>query len=164
MVNSSTITCTRCGSVVPWGPYCTQCSAYLEFAGQPPWKPDAPAFDTDDAPTTDMDVIAVDATEQSRRQVRLPGGRAEGGQRTAPEVSGQFLRRLRLHRDRQSSGGPDRVGRQDRQDRQGRLKKQAPIAQWESGLEYGRLVQKENACFTRRIRRSVTVIAYQSNW
>lgn len=63
MVNSSTITCTRCGSVVPWGPYCTQCSAYLEFAGQPPWKPDAPAFDTDDAPTTDMDVIAVDATE-----------------------------------------------------------------------------------------------------
>ena len=36
------ITCTRCGTVVPWGPYCPHCVAYLEFAGDPPWAPDAP--------------------------------------------------------------------------------------------------------------------------
>ena len=36
------ITCTRCGTVVPWGPYCPHCVAYLEFAGEPPWSPDAP--------------------------------------------------------------------------------------------------------------------------
>lgn len=34
-----TITCTRCSSTVPWGPYCPECSAYLEFAGDPPWDP-----------------------------------------------------------------------------------------------------------------------------
>lgn len=33
------ITCTRCSSTVPWGPYCPECSAYLEFAGDPPWDP-----------------------------------------------------------------------------------------------------------------------------
>lgn len=33
------ITCTRCNSMVPWGPYCPECSAYLEFAGDPPWNP-----------------------------------------------------------------------------------------------------------------------------
>ena len=36
------ITCTRCGTVVPWSPYCPQCVAYLEFAGEPPWAPDVP--------------------------------------------------------------------------------------------------------------------------
>ncbi len=36
------ITCTRCGTVVPWGPYCPHCVAYLEFAGEPPWAPDVP--------------------------------------------------------------------------------------------------------------------------
>lgn len=37
------ITCTKCDSVVPWGPHCPQCRAYLEFAGMPPWQPDPPA-------------------------------------------------------------------------------------------------------------------------
>jgi hypothetical protein len=39
------ITCTRCGTVVPWGPYCPHCVAYLEFAGDPPWAPDVPVED-----------------------------------------------------------------------------------------------------------------------
>jgi hypothetical protein len=42
MTNPTEITCTRCGSTVPWGPYCPQCSAYLEFAGDPPWSPEPP--------------------------------------------------------------------------------------------------------------------------
>lgn len=36
------IACQRCGTTVPWGPYCPHCSAYLEFAGVPPWSPDGP--------------------------------------------------------------------------------------------------------------------------
>ena len=39
MAPPSMITCTRCSSTVPWGPYCPECSAYLEFAGDPPWDP-----------------------------------------------------------------------------------------------------------------------------
>lgn len=42
MATPSMITCTRCHSTVPWGPYCVECSAYLEFAGDPPWDPKAP--------------------------------------------------------------------------------------------------------------------------
>lgn len=34
------ITCTKCDSVVPWGPHCPQCRAYLEFSGEPAWHPD----------------------------------------------------------------------------------------------------------------------------
>lgn len=36
-----TITCLRCGTVVPWAPHCPHCSAYLEFHGEPPWLPDS---------------------------------------------------------------------------------------------------------------------------
>lgn len=36
------ITCTKCSTVVPWGPHCPHCRAYLEFSGTPPWHPDAP--------------------------------------------------------------------------------------------------------------------------
>lgn len=43
MTHPAQITCTRCGSLVPWGPYCPQCSAYLEFAGDPAWTPDESA-------------------------------------------------------------------------------------------------------------------------
>jgi hypothetical protein len=39
MATPTTIYCTRCHSTVPWGPYCAECSAYLEFAGEPPWDP-----------------------------------------------------------------------------------------------------------------------------
>lgn len=40
--SSAQITCTKCHSVVPWGPYCPRCDAYLEFAGEPAWNPDGP--------------------------------------------------------------------------------------------------------------------------
>lgn len=33
------IRCTTCTSTVPWGPHCPECGAYLEFAGDPPWRP-----------------------------------------------------------------------------------------------------------------------------
>jgi len=42
MATPSKITCLRCYSIVQWGPYCIECSAYLEFAGDPPWDPKAP--------------------------------------------------------------------------------------------------------------------------
>ena len=48
------ITCTRCGTVVPWGPYCPHCVAYLEFAGDPPWAPDAPVEEPPAQPPTDI--------------------------------------------------------------------------------------------------------------
>ena len=39
------ITCMKCSTVVPWGPHCPYCRAYLEFSGVPPWHP----ADPDDA-------------------------------------------------------------------------------------------------------------------
>ena len=33
------ITCQRCGTVSPWGPYCPTDGAYLEIFGVPPWQP-----------------------------------------------------------------------------------------------------------------------------
>ena len=36
------ITCTKCSTVVPWGPHCPHCRAYLEFSGIPPWHPTDP--------------------------------------------------------------------------------------------------------------------------
>lgn len=55
------ITCTRCGSRVPWGPYCQQCSAYLEFAGDPPWSPEPITGRTEAGPepTEEMEVVGV---------------------------------------------------------------------------------------------------------
>jgi hypothetical protein len=44
----SNITCTRCGTVTTWTPYCPGCGAYLEFAGDPPWMPE-PRIPDDDA-------------------------------------------------------------------------------------------------------------------
>mgnify|MGYP006271577371 CR=1 FL=1 len=46
--STRTIACQRCGSTVPWGPYCPMCSAYLEFAGVPPWSP-SPSDDLADS-------------------------------------------------------------------------------------------------------------------
>lgn len=45
------IACQRCGTTVPWGPYCPHCSAYLEFAGVPPWSPDGPPQEPAPEPT-----------------------------------------------------------------------------------------------------------------
>ena len=41
------ITCTKCSTVVPWGPHCPHCRAYLEFSGIPPWQPEPPAAEAD---------------------------------------------------------------------------------------------------------------------
>lgn len=46
------IACQRCGTTVPWGPYCPHCSAYLEFAGVPPWSPDGPPPQPEPEPET----------------------------------------------------------------------------------------------------------------
>jgi len=43
------ITCTKCSTVVPWGPHCPYCRAYLEFSGIPPWQPDEPEHAVDEA-------------------------------------------------------------------------------------------------------------------
>lgn len=61
MTHPDQITCTRCGSLVPWGPYCVQCSAYLEFAGDPPWNPDA-TVDQEEQPTQESvtEELAID--------------------------------------------------------------------------------------------------------
>jgi hypothetical protein len=34
------ILCTKCHSTVPWAAHCPHCWAYLEFAGNPPWRPE----------------------------------------------------------------------------------------------------------------------------
>lgn len=44
---TTTIRCTRCGTVTTWTPYCPSCGAYLEFAGDPPWVPAPPAESSD---------------------------------------------------------------------------------------------------------------------
>lgn len=71
------ITCTRCNSTVPWGPYCTECSAYLEFAGDPPWDPKA--LDTPEpsmSTATESSDIAVEQvhveTVALEEQVEVP--------------------------------------------------------------------------------------------
>lgn len=68
------ITCTRCGTVVPWGPYCPHCVAYLEFAGDPPWSPDGPA----EAPPQ------VDTAQEPLAETEPSEGSAEFD-RTSPE-------------------------------------------------------------------------------
>lgn len=46
MAPDTGIRCMRCDSTVPWGPFCPRCGAYLEFAGDPPWKPDLSGTET----------------------------------------------------------------------------------------------------------------------
>lgn len=43
----TTIHCLTCTSTVPWGPHCPECGAYLEFAGDPPWRPTPVGVATD---------------------------------------------------------------------------------------------------------------------
>jgi len=63
MATPSMITCTRCHSTVPWGPYCPECSAYLEFAGEPPWDPKA--SQTPEPQVSDDSETAQDAVEET---------------------------------------------------------------------------------------------------
>jgi hypothetical protein len=60
MAAEPTITCTRCGSIAPWGPYCPQCSSYLEFTGDPPWSPNPP--EVIDTATTAEEVTVEEVT------------------------------------------------------------------------------------------------------
>jgi RNA polymerase subunit RPABC4/transcription elongation factor Spt4 len=62
MATEPTITCTRCGSIVPWGPYCPQCSAYLEFTGDPPWSPNPPEV-IDTVSTVTEEEVIIDESE-----------------------------------------------------------------------------------------------------
>lgn len=47
------ILCTKCHSSVPWGAHCPHCWAYLEFAGDPPWRPE----DLDEGPDEEGEVV-----------------------------------------------------------------------------------------------------------
>ena len=55
------ITCTRCGTVTTWTPYCPGCGAYLEFAGDPPWMPE-PQIPDDDAEGAGYEAGPLDPT------------------------------------------------------------------------------------------------------
>ena len=51
-MTQTTIRCLTCTSTVPWGPHCPECGAYLEFAGDPPWRPTPEGLDpASDAPS-----------------------------------------------------------------------------------------------------------------
>lgn len=68
-MTQTTIRCLTCTSTVPWGPHCPECGAYLEFAGDPPWRPtpeglepstEAPAntvVDLDTSPPEEVTVV-----------------------------------------------------------------------------------------------------------
>lgn len=60
----TTIRCTTCTSTVPWGPHCPDCGAYLEFAGDPPWRP-APEM----TPSSPDAVAAVDHVDHEDASV-----------------------------------------------------------------------------------------------
>lgn len=58
-MTQTTIRCLTCTSTVPWGPHCPECGAYLEFAGDPPWRPTPegldPASEAAADPVVDLD-------------------------------------------------------------------------------------------------------------
>lgn len=54
----TTIRCTMCTSTVPWGPHCPECGAYLEFAGDPPWRPE-PVEPPRESSPPDQDEVAA---------------------------------------------------------------------------------------------------------
>jgi hypothetical protein len=75
-MTQTTIRCLTCTSTVPWGPHCPECGAYLEFAGDPPWRPtpegiepspEAPAATVVDLDTTPQAEVMV--TEETVRDV-----------------------------------------------------------------------------------------------
>ena len=77
------ITCNRCGTVTTWNPYCPTCSAYLEFAGTPAWRPDAELASPDADPWFDASTgvmvegdqhgPVVPAPEPGSPHAELPG-------------------------------------------------------------------------------------------
>ena len=82
MTNPAEITCTRCESRVPWGPYCPQCSAYLEFAGDPPWSPE-PIEALPEAAhqqTEEMAVVEVDEVSGTEMGLGVEEGQVDVGE------------------------------------------------------------------------------------
>ena len=71
------ITCTRCGTLVPWGPYCPHCVAYLEFAGDPPWAPDEPVEEPPAQPPTESTTEAASDEVLAGTSTALAGEREE---------------------------------------------------------------------------------------
>ncbi|MFM8895355.1 MAG: hypothetical protein ACKOE2_08270, partial [Actinomycetales bacterium] len=74
------ILCTKCQSTVPWAAHCPHCWAYLEFAGDPPWRPDGEAADEaadESEPETDAQVpepSTSDATSRANESGELVAG------------------------------------------------------------------------------------------
>ena len=80
---NTTIRCTRCGTVTTWTPYCPSCSAYLEFAGDPPWVP-APPKDTSETDAPD-DASAPDAADSTSSPEPAPDTTSENTPTATPE-------------------------------------------------------------------------------
>ena len=76
------ITCTRCESRVPWGPYCPQCSAYLEFAGDPPWSPEPIEVLAEAAhqQTKEWDVVEVDEVSDTKMDLGVEEDQGDVGE------------------------------------------------------------------------------------
>ena len=75
-MTQTTIRCLTCTSTVPWGPHCPECGAYLEFAGDPPWRPTPegvePAAKAPADPVVDLDTsppVEVTVVEETVREV-----------------------------------------------------------------------------------------------
>jgi len=56
------ITCQRCGTVSPWGPYCPTDGAYLEIFGVPPWQPGGVPAQAHPATADSPDGLPANAT------------------------------------------------------------------------------------------------------
>ena len=74
------ITCQKCGTVVPWAPYCTNCQAYLEFSGVPSWQPNAelpePELSEEELAEAEL-AVTEDSYSELRAQEEVGGSSAE---------------------------------------------------------------------------------------
>jgi len=77
----TSIRCTRCESVAPWGPFCPRCGAYLEFAGDPPWHPDIvdviPGAEPPAGPEQVTEEILVTAVTTAESSAGTPPGESD---------------------------------------------------------------------------------------
>ena len=64
----TTIRCLTCTSTVPWGPHCPECGAYLEFAGDPPWRPTPDGIEPSAGAPTDA-VVDLDTSPPTEAAV-----------------------------------------------------------------------------------------------
>lgn len=126
-----TITCTRCGTLVPWAPHCPYCSAYLEFSGNPPWTPDDPesveramgpqlpdvpleeSADAADlpepvSPPTDEELAAYEPLFAPRQADETE--EIAGSPEPSMSLRARFVRGFRMHPERQLAGYLSAVG------------------------------------------------------